>query len=837
MSRVNESADISKLSPAYLAIFKNLLVLLMTTQNYLGKINTVVSIGICQSNFTPFCNVKLSNDKLNPEHHIPTVYYSHFIKKTKSKAAQNEKQKVGQLPDNFKFLIGQASKTPTNFRLEARLMSAKRGNEVDIEIKVFGLEKYINKLRQKGINIESTVNSNIVVPIPAKRAKLAHFDFSNFWNSYKPDPKAILSYRQESSPPGLLSNLLVHQQQGLAWLWDFENPLQLFDQNPDRVVQFYRKLENDQYSHLLQETVTANPKFIRNCIVADDMGLGKTILIIALMLKEKSSCSNTEWYKRGPNLIVCPKTLIDNWQDQIEEHCEPGALDVFVLYGESAKQFPNFDYRDVVITTYETVTSKSNQFAQIYFNRIILDEAHKIRNIKSSYYLSLAAIDASCYIALTGTPINNNLEDLGALCQFIKIPYFKDPDNFKLNIGTKKVGIVNQKKTSLLSECFILRRTKGDTINNQPIVNLPEKIEETVKVSLAGKEKSWYFKILENYQYLLEMKNEEPSRGGQIILSTRLRQCVNHFSLTENDVLCLLIKVLQQPPPESDVVWIDNYINALFYFLNLQSGTSCFTCDQELAERCICYHCQGIFCCTRCAYAKVNGVRLCKINDCKKPVKIYSIPENYAAADYPFEDMNKKGVADVDSQASTVDLSTVEPSEKMKIILKILNSMDGKCVIFSQWKTMLDIYKVFLEENGFKAVMLDGSLTKEQRNSNIQKFKNNAKYTVLLMTLGLGTGLNLTCANNVIIADLWYNPFVIAQAVDRCYRIGQTKNVMVYKIVCEDSIEGDTIEPMLERKEDISNKVISSTKVKSAEKENIGKAIKREFERLKDSFQ
>ena len=799
------------------------------TNNYLGNIITEVSIGTCRSPYSPDSKVTLKNESIAARI-VPSVFF-HYVRTTKSKKEPkiitDEIEKVGQLQDHYNLVLGEAAKNPDNLRLVANLCGVKSGNHLPIEIKVYGDQKYLRKLRNKGIPIVQphAAPSNENCEVPNKKTKTAHFDIPKFWESYKTDQNAILNYRREPSPVGLASELLHHQEQALAWLWDFENPLSLFEEDPDRIVQFYKKVDDKNFINLISEVITDTPLFVRNYIVADDMGLGKTIQLIALLLKEKE-CS-PDWYKKGPNLIVCPKTLIDNWEGQIDEHCVPGALDTFVLYG--AKVFPNLQHRDVVITTYEQIMYNEAYFTQCNFNRVILDEAHKIRSSDKSFYKSIMNIKALSYIALTGTPINNYLYDLRSLAQFIRIPFIEDPGNFKIHIGSKKV-VRNPKKLGLLSECFIIRRTKELEINGKPIVELPEKIIQIMRITLMGKEKEAYIELLQNYKQLLELKSGDKNYVISLLLSLRLRQCVNHYSLTENDIICTLIKIFQQPIPQVDAVWIENYKNALVYFLDLQRTGNCFECDEEMENPCVCYYCKSVFC-RGCAVLKVDGSPCCV--KCENLARHFTLPENYSIEAYPFYDLNNKDVDDLDSKASTIDLMAVTASEKMISILNILKSIDGKCVIFSQWKTMLDIYEMYLQDNGYNTVMLDGSLSKDKRQRNIQYFKTDDNCQIMLITLGLGTGLNLTCANNVIIADLWYNPFVMEQAIDRCYRIGQTKNVMVYKLICSDSIEGDTIEPMLEGKRSISNQVIINTQFKKIEIDYT-KLLKREFERLNE---
>ncbi len=127
--------------------------------------------------------------------------------------------------------------------------------------------------------------------------------------------------------------------------------------------------------------------------------------------------------------------------------------------------------------------------------------------------------------------------------------------------------------------------------------------------------------------------------------------------------------------------------------------------------------------------------------------------------------------------------------------------------MFSQFVKMLQIVKTRLDDEKIQYEYLDGQTTNRQ--NNVNNFQNHADIRVLLISLKAGgTGLNLTEADYVFIIDPWWNPAVENQAIDRCYRIGQTKNVMTYRMICKDTIE-EKIVSRQQKKKKVALSIIS----------------------------
>lgn len=129
----------------------------------------------------------------------------------------------------------------------------------------------------------------------------------------------------------------------------------------------------------------------------------------------------------------------------------------------------------------------------------------------------------------------------------------------------------------------------------------------------------------------------------------------------------------------------------------------------------------------------------------------------------------------------------------------------NKVVVFSQWTSMLDLVEIALQEDGYDFRRLDGTMSLTHRDTQLEDFKTKPQVVVLLLSLRAASlGLNLVIANHVVLLDLWWNPSVEDQAVDRAHRIGQTRHVHVTRITVANTVE-DKILQLQERKREVIN--------------------------------
>uniref|UniRef100_UPI0026384258 DEAD/DEAH box helicase n=1 Tax=Clostridium sp. TaxID=1506 RepID=UPI0026384258 len=241
-------------------------------------------------------------------------------------------------------------------------------------------------------------------------------------------------------------------------------------------------------------------------ILADDMGLGKTIQTIALILKNKDK----------KTLIIAPTALIYNWKNEFDKFTK--GLNIGILHGnlkDRNKVKENFENYNIILTTYGTLKNDYDFYKDKTFDYIILDEAQNIKNSKAKTTEIVKDIKGKCKIALTGTPIENNLLELWSIFDFVMPGFLYREDRFKIEFLNGKEESIKELK-ALISP-FILRRLKSEVLDE-----LPDKIEKEYLVPMTNMQKQIY------NSYLKEFKKDikESSDNKIVIFSylTKLRQ-------------------------------------------------------------------------------------------------------------------------------------------------------------------------------------------------------------------------------------------------------------------------------------------------------------------------
>lgn len=216
-------------------------------------------------------------------------------------------------------------------------------------------------------------------------------------------------------------------------------------------------------------------------ILADDMGLGKTLQIIALLASKKVSKS----------LIVCPASLVYNWENEFSKFCSTLVIRTVVGNAdERACIIKDSDYYDVMITSYDLLKRDLELYQNIKFDFQVIDEAQYIKNNTTLAARSVKCINSTYKFALTGTPIENKLSDLWSIFDFAMPGYLYSYNKFKEEL---EVPIVQQQdniavvRMQRLIKPFILRRLKKDVLKE-----LPDKLEEVVFSKMEGKQGEIY---------------------------------------------------------------------------------------------------------------------------------------------------------------------------------------------------------------------------------------------------------------------------------------------------------------------------------------------------------
>lgn len=283
---------------------------------------------------------------------------------------------------------------------------------------------------------------------------------------------------------------------------------------------------------------------------SDTMGLGKTIEALALIVAHKPPA-----FSNGPKttLIVAPLALLRQWKREIEEKLKPThRLHVFIYHGrdKKTKNADRLHDYDIVITTYETIASEHNKrgpsgraASPLFrhpkgFYRIILDEAHKIKNRKTACSKAVVDLRAEFRLCMTGTPFMNNTSEIFSLVRFLKIAPFCDWNHFNKVIDTPLRKWADDDKAEpmrrlqVLFRSITLRRTKDSVLDDKPILVLP-KLTVTPTLVELDKEQRAYYTAIEEKQQLLVNKYLKHNKLNKVytyilVLLLRLRQVCDH---------------------------------------------------------------------------------------------------------------------------------------------------------------------------------------------------------------------------------------------------------------------------------------------------------------------
>ncbi|CAG8470192.1 11603_t:CDS:10 [Dentiscutata heterogama] len=283
---------------------------------------------------------------------------------------------------------------------------------------------------------------------------------------------------------------------------------------------------------------------VRGGILADDMGLGKTIQTIATIVINRPDTKKSKSSKS--TLIVAPTALIYQWKSEILSKTDQGLFEVHVYHGQNKASYHNLKKYDIVITTYQTLLrecpesddgDKGSLFRMNWY-RVVLDEAQNIKNRNSRASKACALLSSTYRWCLTGTPIQNHIDDLYPYFRFLDISNFSDWQTFHEQFSSASQRAIQRAQTVLRG--FLLRRTKDSKLDGKPLLVLPEKTVSFVKQEFSRDEREFYDalekrsriafnrylkegSVLKNYAYIL-------------VMLLRLRQACNHPFLTQEDI-------------------------------------------------------------------------------------------------------------------------------------------------------------------------------------------------------------------------------------------------------------------------------------------------------------
>ncbi len=457
-----------------------------------------------------------------------------------------------------------------------------------------------------------------------------HFQAPETWRQRSAALHQLTSLPPAPMPAALEKILRPYQKLGAAWLW-----------------------------HLYRQELGG--------ILADEMGLGKTLQALALIAAARASRQRRA-VLRPPNLVVCPASLVENWRREAAKFAPE--LKVFVHHGVHRLAEKDFTAYDLILTSYGTLSRDAVLFESVEFDLILADEAQHLKNRRTQAAQSLRALRGHGRFLLTGTPLENSLDDLRSLFEFL-MPGFlsKVPSGLKRE---ERTWHDDQLRTQTAP--YILRRTKSVVAPE-----LPEKIEQVIWCEPTSVQDTLYRRL------------QEDSERELIDLAAK--------GSSENNLR----------------------FAALTQLLRLRQ----ICCDPRLVP-------------TGRATTAADSAKL----DAFRELLAESIDEGH------------------------------------------------RMLVFSQFTALLGLLREELEAEGVAFCYLDGSMTPKARQAQVDKFQNEESIPVFLISLKAGgTGLNLTGADVVVHFDPWWNPAAEAQATDRAHRIGQTKVVTSYKLICAGTVE------------------------------------------------
>ncbi|KAL4780377.1 SNF2 family N-terminal domain-containing protein [Aspergillus varians] len=694
----------------------------------------------------------------------------------------------------------------------------------------------------------------------------------------------------EMDPPPLVTTpLLRHQKQALWFMTEKEKPRKFGPKEEDNNSLWrleYGANGAKRFREIISGTIIKEePPQSLGGLLADMMGLGKTLSILSLVVSSLTEAK--EWANMIPSpelvksqpgirntkttLLVVPLSTVNNWMSQIKEHLRDDAVSSYVFHGSSRiTSVDELSKYDLVITTYSIVLSEisgrgsrragTSPLNKMNMFRIVLDEAHTIREQSAAQTQAIFKLHSQRRWSVTGTPIQNRLEDLLSVTKFLGLYPYDDRSRFGMHILSRfKTGDATVLASlRVLVDSFTLRRVKDK-------IDIPARHDKIVMLDFSESERQLheFFRKESNVMMRViagEDKSQMKGRMYHHILKAMmiLRQISAHGKellgnderarikgLSVNDAIDL------EEGPNDGGGANDMKAYEMFTLMQESSADSCAVCSRRLEEPntdtngavapgktntiaimlpCLDVLCPECFSGSQQTFDNQIGgpgsfdVK-CNVCDGWIPASYSRITVN-GLQDYLMEQARAKQNR---KQAKT--LGEYEgPHTKTKALLSNLletaeesaNLPEGeppiKSVVFSAWTSHLDLIEIALRDQGLTGYnRLDGTMTLAARNKALDTFRDDNNITILLATIGAGgVGLNLNAASHVYIMEPQYNPAAVAQAVDRVHRLGQTREVTTVQFLMKDSIE-EKIFDLAKKKQQLADLSLNRGKLDKSE--------------------
>ncbi|MDQ0269222.1 DEAD/DEAH box helicase [Cytobacillus purgationiresistens] len=281
------------------------------------------------------------------------------------------------------------------------------------------------------------------------------------------------------------------------------------------------------YQHLGMSWLLFLRKYGFGAILADDMGLGKTVQLISYLLKVR------EQGEDGPALIICPTSVLGNWQKELEKFSPE--LNVHLHYGTNRLKDEALaaavNGADVVLTSYGLTHLDLESLEEIEWSSVSIDEAQNIKNSQTKQSRAVRKLKGKHHIALTGTPMENRLTELWSIFDFTNHGYLGSLGQFHKRFVLPIEKDNDKEKVQQLQAFirpFLLRRTKKD---EEVALNLPDKLEQKEYCPLTAEQASLYEQLVQDTFAQIEKLTGFERKGLILQLLSRLKQLCNHPAL------------------------------------------------------------------------------------------------------------------------------------------------------------------------------------------------------------------------------------------------------------------------------------------------------------------
>ncbi|CAH0492342.1 unnamed protein product [Peronospora farinosa] len=519
-------------------------------------------------------------------------------------------------------------------------------------------------------------------------------------------------------------------------------------------------------------------------VLADEMGLGKTVQTIAFLLLLKS-LEQSDDRAVGPHLIVVPASVLNNWTREFAWIAPKLRIVTYHGSKDHRRELENtLDSNDfeIMLTTYayferDTCQEERAFLRSFHFGYMILDEGHSIKNSNTSRFKRITALRARTRLVLSGTPIQNKLNELLTMLSFLMPRMFDHGSDELLSFFDGSEEKKCEKVRKILAP-FILRREKKYVLSQ-----LVPKIVSVELVKVGDDQHEAYTDLLKSVIERREAqaavkaaaKEHKKNKGKEHKADRKLRELLGSYA----------------PPPGGEP-------SAMSIFTQLRKAANHpvllrrhFVSDEVLETMSRCLH-----------RAEAFGNQ-CSMSRVRQELESYS--------DFELHDLCVQYEAIDDLRQLQLPMETLLASAKFAFLRKLLPNLQKeghRVLIFSQWTKLLDLLEVLMGHMGYRYLRLDGSTDVQSRQGLIDTYNEDKDiFVFLLSTRAGGLGINLTAADTVILHDLDFNPTADEQACDRCHRIGQTKPVSIYKLVSENTVDHD-IYKLGESKTELNHKIL-----------------------------